>query len=37
MVPSQKDSEPMARVMARLAEYFVAQADPLFAGLGVED
>jgi hypothetical protein len=36
-VPSQKDSEPMARVMAKLAEYFVAQADPLFDGLGVED
>jgi hypothetical protein len=36
-VPSEKDSEPMARVMARLAEYFVARAAPLFEGLGVDD
>ncbi len=35
MVPSQADSEPMARVIADLAKYFVAQADPLFAGLGI--
>lgn len=36
-VPSEKDSEPMAKVMARLAEYFVAKADPLFEGLGIAD
>lgn len=37
MVPSADDSEPMAKVTAKLAEYFVAQADPLFEGLGVRD
>lgn len=37
IVPSQADSEPMAKAMARLAEHFVAQADPLFEGLGVND
>lgn len=36
-VPSAEDSDLMARVMAKLAEYFVAQADPLFAGLGIND
>jgi len=36
-VPSHQDSEPMAKVMAKLAEYFVSQAEPLFAGLGVHD
>jgi hypothetical protein len=36
-VPSEKDSVPMAKAMAKLAEYFVAQADPLFAGLGIGD
>lgn len=33
---SQADSEPMARGMVKLAEHFVAQADPLFAGLGID-
>jgi hypothetical protein len=36
-VPSEADSGPMAEVMARLAEYFVSQADPLFVGLGIDD
>jgi hypothetical protein len=37
VVPSAKDSEPMAKAIARVAEYFVAQADALFDGLGVAD
>jgi len=37
LVPSATDGEPMAKAMAKLAEYFVAQADPLFEGLGVND
>ena len=37
LVPSANDSEPMAKAMAKLAEYFVAHADPLFQGLGVND
>jgi|GEM_PF-6680170 len=36
-VPSHADSEPMARVMAKLAEYFIWQAEPLFEGLGIND
>jgi hypothetical protein len=36
-VPSQADSEAMAKVMARLAEHFVSQADALFSGLGISD
>jgi hypothetical protein len=36
-VPSLIDGERMAKVMAKLAEYFVAQADPLFDGLGIKD
>lgn len=36
-VPSAADSEPMAKAIAKLAEYFVSQADPLFEGLGVND
>jgi hypothetical protein len=36
-VPSEADSQPMAKVMAKLAEYFVAHAQPLFAGLGIND
>ncbi len=36
-VPSKVDGERMAKVMAKLAEYFVAQADPLFEGLGIKD
>ena len=36
-VPSQLDSEPMAKLMAKLADYFVCQAEPLFAGLGMKD
>jgi len=35
VVPSEQDSEPMAKVMAKLAEYFVSQAEPLFEGLGL--
>lgn len=34
---SEADSQPMAQVMAKIAEHFVAQADPLFAGLGIND
>ena len=37
VVASEQDSEPMAKVMAKLAEYFVCQAEPLFAGLGMKD
>jgi hypothetical protein len=36
-VPSAADSGPMARVMAKMAEYFIAQAGPLFAGLNIDD
>ncbi len=37
-VPSQADSRPMAKAMGqKIAEHFVAQADPLFAGLGISD
>jgi hypothetical protein len=36
-VPSRADEKPMAKAMANLAEYFVAQADPLFEGLGIKD
>jgi hypothetical protein len=36
-VPSQQDSEPMAKVMVKLAEHFVSQADPLFEGLNIDD
>lgn len=36
-VPSLADSEPMAKAMAKLAEHFVAHADPLFSGLGIND
>jgi hypothetical protein len=36
-VPSQADSEPMARAIAKLAEHFAGQAGPLFAGLGIGD
>ena len=35
VVPSAVDSAPMAKALAKLAEYFVAQADPFFDGLGV--
>jgi hypothetical protein len=34
-VESQADSEPMAKAMAKFAEHFVSQADPLFLGLGI--
>jgi hypothetical protein len=37
IVPSEADSEPMAKAIAKLAEYFVSQADPLFADLMIED
>jgi hypothetical protein len=37
MVPSEVDGQRMAPVMAKLAEHFVSQADPLFAGLGIPD
>jgi hypothetical protein len=37
VVPSQADSEPMAQAMAKLAEHFVAQAEALFSGLGLND
>jgi len=37
VVPSAADSEPMAKAMAKLAEYFVAQADRLFEGLNMND
>jgi hypothetical protein len=36
-VPSEKDSDPMANAIAKLAEYFVVRAEPLFAGLGAND
>lgn len=36
-VPAEKHSEPMARAIAKLAEYFVLRADPLFQGLGIND
>lgn len=36
-VPTQADVEPMVKVMSKLAEHFVCQAEPLFAGLGVND
>ena len=35
-VESQSDSEPMSKALVKLAEHFVAQADPLFAGLGID-
>lgn len=34
---SEADSDPMAKVIAKISEHFVAQADPLFAGLGISD
>jgi hypothetical protein len=34
-VESQADSEPMAKAMTKLAEHFVAQADPLFSNLDI--
>ncbi len=37
LVPSNTDSEPMAKALAKLAEYFVTQAGPLFDGLGIND
>ncbi|HZQ45381.1 MAG TPA: hypothetical protein VFC07_00095 [Verrucomicrobiae bacterium] len=36
-VEAQADSESMAEAMVKLAEHFVAQAGPLFAGLGTDD
>lgn len=36
-VPSELDSEPMAQVMVRLADYFISKSDPLFDGLSIED
>jgi hypothetical protein len=36
-VPAQADSEPMAKTIAKLAEYFIWQADPLFDGIGIDD
>jgi hypothetical protein len=36
-VPSRIDGERMAKVMPKLAEHFVSQATPLFAGLGIND
>ena len=34
-VESRADSEPMAKAMAKFAEHFVSQAEPLFSGLGI--
>jgi hypothetical protein len=36
-VPSKGDGERMAKLMPKLAEYFVCQAAPLFQGLGIDD
>jgi hypothetical protein len=36
-VPSEQDGRKMAKVMPTLAEYFVSQAEPFFAGLGLLD
>jgi hypothetical protein len=34
---SEADIEPMAKAMVKIGTHFVAQADPLFAGLGIDD
>jgi hypothetical protein len=36
-VPAQADSEPMAKTISKLAEYFLWQANPLFDGIGIDD
>lgn len=36
-VISRVDEKPMAKVITKLARYFVAQAGPLFEGLGIND
>ena len=37
MVPSQADSEPMAKAMTKIAIYFVSHAEPFLEGLGIDD